>query len=102
MARVARLQNTKIPLIDEKGKLLTFRSRPAIIKSKGSVKQISNKKVEFKRKDSDMEKTIKAQKFAALVVLASGCIFGITQYTNDVAVIVGGILLVALLLEKAK
>lgn len=107
MARVARLQDTKINLRDELGKEHTFQHKPltsastsAKMSSKGVKKTKTTKRVLGRK--TDMEKTIKAQKFAALVVLAAGCIFGITQYTNDVAVIIGGVVLVTLLVEKAK
>lgn len=80
---------------------LTFDKHKRIVKGK-ELGKIPKQRVRIDRKEKDMEKTIKAQKFAALVVLAAGAIFGITQYTSDVAVIIGGTLLVALLVEKSK
>lgn len=108
MARVAKLQDVKVNLRDERGKEHTFRKQPLTFsKHKRIVEardlgETKTNRVRQKRKETDMEKTIKAQKFAALVVLAAGCVFGITQYTNDPAIIVGGVVLVMLLLEKAK
>lgn len=52
-------------------------------------------------KEKEMQKTIKAQKYAALAALAAGAIYGITRYTTDTVVIVLGTLLVALLVEKS-
>lgn len=79
---------------------LTNKKPRAIVKHK-ELGKIPKQRVGTNRKEKEMQKTIKAQKYAALAALASGSIYGITRYTTDTVVIVLGTLLVALLVEKS-
>lgn len=81
-------------------RLLTKDKPRAIVKHK-ELGEIPKQRVGTNRKETEMQKTIKAQKYAALAALASGSIYGITRYSSDTVVIVLGTLLVALLVEKS-
>ncbi len=102
MARVARLQDVKVNLRDEKGKEHTFKHKPltkastrSILSSKGVKKNTKTKRVLGRK--TDMEKV---QVYAAIILLTAGTIFGLTQYTSDPAIVAGGALLAGLLVEK--